>query len=332
MTRDTETGDAPSRPASPVQGLHHVTAISAGAQRNLDFYAGALGLRFVKKTVNFDDPGTYHLYYGDRLGRPGTAITFFPWENAYRGQVGAGQVTITQYAVPTGSLGFWKDRLPDRGARLIAEETLFGEDRLILQDPDGLLIALVATDKDDREPWTTAEIGAEAAIRGFHGVTIALRDGAGVAEILTGLFGYELLAEEDENRGRIARYATPNARTARFVDIQTGDDLPAGVDGAGTVHHVAFSVPDRAAQKQVQEAVARAGHRVTPQIDRDYFHAIYFRTPGGVLFEVATDEPGFARDEDPAHLGEALKLPRQHEPLRERLERVLPPLKMPETG
>ncbi|MEL6277978.1 MAG: ring-cleaving dioxygenase [Pseudomonadota bacterium] len=314
---------------SPIQGLHHVTAISTSAQGNVDFYAGVLGLRFVKKTVNFDDPGTYHLYFGDELGRPGSAITFFPWENAYRGQVGTGQVSITHYSVPEGSLGFWRERLSAHGARVIAEETIFGEDRLVAADPDGLLIALVATADDEREAWTTDEITADVAIRGFHGATLSLRDGEGVAKILTELFGYEKLAEETARVGVVIRFAVPNGNAARVIDLHVGDELPQGVEGAGTVHHIAFSVPDRAAQKQVQETVAKAGFHVTPQIDRDYFHAIYFRTPGGVLFEVATDEPGFTRDEEARHLGEGLKLPTQHEPLRSRIEQVLPKLTVP---
>ena len=307
-----------------VNGLHHVTAIAGAPQRNLDFYAKALGLRFVKKTVNFDDPGSYHLYYGDRVGAPGTAMTFFPWPSAPRGRVGAGQVSLVQFAVPAGALPFWTARLPDRGAAPVAEESVFGETRALFEDPDGLPFALVET-TDDRAPWTTDEIGAEAAIRGFRGVTIALRDASGAERVLTEAFGYAREAEAALEDGRLTRLRAARG-AADIVDLHESKALPEGRDGAGVVHHVAFSVPDRAAQTEMRERMIAAGLRVTPQIDRDYFWAIYARIPGGVLFEVATDEPGFTRDEPEATLGSELRLPAQHAHLRERIEATLPPL------
>jgi glyoxalase family protein len=307
-----------------VQGLHHVTAIGGPAQRVHDFYARALGLRFVKKTVNFDDPGAYHLYYGDGDGSPGSAMTFFPWAGVRRGRVGAGQVSLTQFAVPAGASPFWTARLPAHGARLLAEETAFGERRLVVEDPDGLPVALVETD-DARAPWTTAAVGADVAIRGFHGVTLALREGAATAAILTGVFGYREIATEPMGGGTVTRFRAAGDRAA-VVDLHVDPAMPAGHEGAGVVHHVAFSVADRAAQDAVRAAMIDAGLRVTERIDRNYFWSIYSRTPGGVLFEVATDEPGFAVDEPRESLGEALKLPAQHEPMRARIEQVLPAL------
>ena len=308
-----------------VNGLHHVTAIAGDPQRNLDFYAGAMGLRFVKKTVNFDDPGAYHLYYGDRLGAPGTAMTFFPWTRAPRGRVGAGQVTLTQFAVPPGALPFWVARLPDRGAILLAEDAAFGERRALFEDPDGLRIALVETD-DPRTPWTTDDIGPEAAIRGFRGVTLALHDGAGAERVLTEVFGYARRDTVPLGDGALHRLAL-DAVPAGVVDLHVDRTLPEGREGTGVVHHVAFSVPDRAAQASVRSRMEAAGLRVTSQIDRDYFWAIYSRAPGGVLFEVATDEPGFTRDEPEATLGTELRIPAQHARLRDRIEAALPPLR-----
>lgn len=301
-----------------IDGLHHVTCITADPARNVAFYSGALGLRFVKRTVNFDAPRTWHLYFGDRLGRPGTAMTFFGWDLP-QGRVGAGQVSLTQFAVPPGSLDFWTGRLPGQGATLLGREEVFGQPRAVFSDPDGLRIALVEAE-DPREPWTTGDLGAEVAIRGFFGVTLALRDAAAAERVLGGIFGYGRGPAE----GTLARWQAPGV--AGVVDIDTDPDLPAGIEGAGTAHHVAYRVPDGAAQLAVREAMQAAGFNVTPQIDRTYFVAIYCRIPGGILFEVATEEPGFTVDEPAESLGSALKLPAQHEHLRAELERVLPPL------
>jgi glyoxalase family protein len=307
-----------------IRGLHHVTAITGTAQGNHDFYVRALGLRFVKRTVNFDDPSAWHLYYGDRTGAAGTIMTFFAWEGARRGRPGAGQVAITQFAIPKGAMGFWTDRLPGFGATRVARETVFGEDRAVFADPEGLPFALVEVD-DPRAPWITDDVAEAVAIRGFRGVTLALRDDAGTAAVLRDAFGYAAAGETALGAGRLTRLALPGSPSG-VVDLHVDPTLAPGVEGAGSVHHVAFAVPDRAAQMRVRERMRAAGLRVTQQIDRDYFWAIYARTPGGVLFEVATEEPGFAVDEPVESLGSSLKLPRMHEPLRARIEAALPPL------
>jgi glyoxalase family protein len=306
---------------SDILGLHHVTAITGSAQGNHDFYVRALGLRMVKQTVNFDDPTAWHLYYADETGSAGTVLTFFAWPSIRRGRIGAGQVGVTQYAVPRGSLAFWRARLLAMGATPVEEPAPFGETAATFADPDGLLFALVEGD-DPRAPWTTPEVGAEVAVRGFRGVTLWLRDGAGVAAVLRDAFGYVHEATD----GAVARWRLAGSPSG-VVDIRGEASLPAGAEGAGVVHHVAFAVKDRAAQLRVRAAMEAAGLRVTQQIDRDYFWAIYARTPGGVLFEVATEEPGFAVDEPVATLGTSLRLPKQHEPHRAAIERALPPLR-----
>ena len=306
-----------------INGLHHITAISGKAQHNLNFYVNVLGLRLVKKTVNFDDPSVYHLYYGDEVGTPGTVLTFFPWEHVRRGRRGVGEASLTQFSIPPGSLPFWRERLERAGAPVAGPSTVFGEERLVFEDPDGMKAALVvAAGRDERTPWTTGEIGEDSAIRGFHGVTLSLADQAATADLLTGLLGYEAAGKE----GNTYRYAMPHARAARLVDIARLPGGQSALQGGGSVHHIAFSVADRPAQAEVRDRLVRAGHQVTPQIDRNYFFSIYFRSPGGVLFEVATEEPGFTVDEPVAELGRNLKLPQQHEPLRAEIERALPPL------
>ena len=305
--------------APDVRGLHHVTAITGSAQRNHDFYVHALGLRLVKQTVNFDDPGAWHLYYADGAGTPGTVMTFFAWPGGRAGRQGAGQVAVTQFAVPRGSLDFWRSHLPAHGATLLGDGAAFGEARLLAADPDGLALALVETD-DPRAPWTTPEVGAAVAVRGFRGVTLRVADGEGIAPVLTGALDYATGPRD----GPVTRYVA--AAAAGVVDVAVDPAAAAGRDGAGAVHHVAFRVPDKAAQTRVRARLQALGLRVTEAIDRDYFWAIYARTPSGVLVEVATDTPGFAIDEAPEALGTALKLPRQHEPLRARIEQALPPL------
>lgn len=307
-----------------VTGLHHVTAIAADAQTNRDFYARALGQRLVKRTVNFDAPGVHHLYYGDGTGTPGTVLTVFPFPGARPGRPGAGQASRIHYAVPSGALPFWRDRLPAGGARLIAEETRFGEPRALFADPDGLQLAVVERE-DPRAPWPAPGIPEACATRGFHGVTLALHDAGPALRLLTDIFGYAVAGEEGIGQGRLLRLERPGAE-AGVVELHEDPDLPPGIEGAGTVHHVAFRVPDRAAQLQAREAMTAAGLQVTDPIDRQYFHAIYSRIPGGVLVEVATDEPGFLIDEPRESLGEALKLPAQYEPYRDRIETALPPL------
>jgi glyoxalase family protein len=305
-----------------INGLHHVTAISGSARRNAGFYTATLGLRLVKRTVNFDDPGTYHLYYGDRAGTPGSVLTFFPWERMGPGRRGVGETALTHYAVPTGSLDFWRRRLEAAGASAIGSATRFGEERLTFRDPDGVALALVAVDGDEREPWTTPEVGAEVALRGFYGVTLDLAQAGPTAEVLRGLLGYG----EQGREGDTLRLSAPAAARARIVDLVERPGAARAMLGAGSVHHIAFAVADRAAQAAVRARIMAAGLGVTPVIDRNYFFSIYFREPGGVLFEVATEEPGFAVDEPLEALGSSLRLPPQHEHLRAQLERSLPPL------
>ena len=302
---------------SQIQGLHHVTSLASGAQRNNAFFTRTLGLRRVKKTVNFDRPDVYHLYYGDEIGTPGTVMTYFPFPNATRRTPGSGEVSTTAFSVPKGSLPFWEERLAGRTPSL--REGRFGEARLRFDGPDRDDLTLVETE-DDRTPWTESGIDADTAIRGFHSVELALSDIAPTAELLR-FMGYE----EAGTDGAVTRFSMPNGNGANFVDLLQSDAPEAG-QGAGSVHHVAFAVADRAAQKEVQQALEGEGFQVTEQIDRDYFWAIYFRSPGGVLFEVATGEPGFDRDEERGALGEALKLPDQHAHLRERLEATLEPI------
>jgi glyoxalase family protein len=309
--------------SASINGLHHVTAISGAPQRNFDFYVKVLGLRFVKRTVNFDDPSVYHLYYGNEIGAPGTAMTFFPWEHLPPARRGTGEVALTAFAVPTGSLDFWRERLKRLGVPHGEAEPRFDEPALTLTDPDGLPLALVASSEPDpRAPWTTPAIGADHAVRGFHGVTLMLDVGAATAELLTEVMGYRHSASADG----VHRYVAPDAATARYVDvIEAPDRAPAG-SGRGAIHHIAFAVADDGAQDRFRKRLIDAGHRVTPRIDRTYFHSIYFRTPGGVLFEIATEGPGFTVDEPRTSLGQDLKLPPQHQHLRARLQQFLPPL------
>ena len=303
-----------------IKGLHHVTSIASDAAENNAFFTKALGLRRVKKTVNFDAPDVYHLYYGDEVGSPGSVMTYFPFHDAARGRRGTGEVGQTVYSVPEGSLPFWADRL-GAAAQDVAQVDHFGERRLTFKTADGESFALAEIPGDTREGWTGNGIAEDHAIRGFHGATLRLQDTGAMAELLT-FMGYE----KQETRDDITRFAVSGGTGADIVDLQALKGTPHATQGAGSVHHIAFAVEDRAAQLAVRKALLDTGYQVTPVIDRDYFWAIYFRTPGGVLFEVATNEPGFDRDEDRAHLGEALKLPTQHERLRPFLEQHLQPL------
>ena len=304
-----------------IKGLHHVTAMARDAALNNDFFTRALGLRRVKQTVNFDEPSVYHLYYGDAAGSPGTIMTHFPFPRIVRGRPGTGEVGTTAFAVPKGTLGFWQDRLVAEGVGNLEASESFGERRLSFRAPEGDALALVEVADDARAPWTGNGVGAGEAIRGFHSAALRLRDGGGTEELL-GFMGYEA---EAESHG-VRRFVRSGGNGADRIDIEVLPAVERGALGAGSVHHLAFAVEDRAAQLAVRQALLDTGYQVTPVIDRDYFWAIYFRTPGGVLFEIATNEPGFDRDEDSAHLGEALRLPRQHEHLRSALERTLQPL------
>ncbi|MCO5059382.1 MAG: VOC family protein [Rhizobiaceae bacterium] len=304
-----------------IQGLHHVTSMAGDARANNDFFTRTLGLRRVKKTVNFDAPDVYHLYYGNGAGTPGTVMTYFPFPNIAKGRAGAGEVSVTAFAVPRGALDYWRDRLAAANAGPLGDSTRFGERRLDFTGPDGDAFALVETDTDTREPWTGAGVPDNVAIRGFHSVSLRLRDTGATGELLR-FMGYAPV----DNAGGIERLAVAGGNGAGVVDLEAVASADPARLGAGSVHHVAFAVADGAAQLDVRKALVDTGHAVTPVIDRDYFRAIYFRTPGGVLFEVATNDPGFDRDEEPAHLGEALKLPSQHAHLRAYLEEHLPEL------
>ncbi len=302
-----------------IKGLHHVTSMASDAQQNNRFFTELLGLRRVKKTVNFDAPDVYHLYYGDEVGSAGTVMTYFPFPNIVKGHRGTGEVSETVFAVPEGALDFWRARLEGAGVDGIGTDERFGEARLRFAGPDGDGFALAEVAGDPRAPFADGPVPAESGIHGFRGVTMQLRNTAATAELLK-LMGYE----EVGRQGDFTRLALAGGNGADIIDLEARPDAPRAREGAGSVHHVAFAVEDRAAQMQVRKALLEAGAHVTPVIDRDYFWAIYFRTPDGVLFEVATHEPGFARDEGVAHLGEALKLPDQHAHLRARLEQSLP--------
>jgi len=306
-----------------VLGLHHITAIASNARRNQDFYTKVLGQRLVKKTVNFDDPGTYHFYFGNETGAPGTILTFFPWESMGPGRIGSGMATGIGYSVPKDSLEFWKDRFTQTGTRVGSISERFGEKYLPFQDPDGLNIELIVSkNPDDRTAWATPETTKENAIRGFHSVTLTLRSIKPTATILTDIFGYKLLEQE----GTRYRYITDAIENAAIVDLVEAPTEPFGYNAAGTNHHVAFRVKNDEILMEFREKVAKKGLHITPKIDRDYFFSLYFREPGGVLFELATDNPGFTRDETLSELGTHLKLPRQYEPDRARIEAVLPRL------
>jgi len=294
-----------------IKGLHHVTSMAADARTNNHFFTKTLGLRRVKKTVNFDSPDVYHLYYGDEQGTPGTVMTYFPFPHMGPGRPGTGEVGTTVYSVPKGALGYWKDRLSGLGVDGMQSEETFGEKRLNFAGPDGDGFALVEVEKDDRAPWIGGGVEADHAIRGFHSVAMRLRDEGSTAELLK-YMGYEELDRKDG----VTRLIVPGGNEASVIDLETMPNINRGMQGAGSVHHVAFAVENRAAQLDVRKALMDTGYQVTPVIDRDYFWAIYFRTPGGVLFEIATNEPGFTRDEELAHLGEDLKLPQQHKHLR----------------
>ncbi len=305
-----------------IKGLHHVTSMAADANTNNDFFTHTLGLRRVKKTVNFDAPDVYHLYYGDETGTPGSVMTYFPFGQMPKGRRGAGEVGTTEFAVPTGSLRFWRDHLAAKGVTGLAEGTAFGEKRLAFDGPDGDGFALVESDARGRSAWTGGGIGDDTGVFGFRGARFALREVDATAELL-GFMGYQ----KAETEGDVTRFVIEGGNAADTIDVERlSNAAPTADQGTGSVHHIAFAVDDRAAQLRVRQALMDTGYQVTPVIDRDYFWAIYFRTPGGVLFEIATNEPGFDRDEDTAHLGQALKLPSRYEPHRDKIEALLPPI------
>ncbi len=306
-----------------ISGIHHITAIAGEAQRNYDFYSKILGLRLVKKTVNFDDPGTYHFYYGNETGTPGTILTFFPWTHVKRGATGTGMATEIGYSVPAGSLDFWSKRFEEKKIKFDQPLERFSELVLPFQDPDGLkLNFIVPTKEDTRTAWETSDIKSGTATKGFHSITLTLRDMKPTAEILTDIFGYKLLKQERN----FYRFVTDAIENAAIVDIIEEPNGKPGIVAGGTNHHVAFRVKNEEVLMAFREKVAARGLNITPKIDRNYFFSLYFREPGGVLFEIATDNPGFDVDEAVNELGSHLKLPPQYEPQRSRIEGILPVL------
>ena len=307
---------------TPLLGIHHVTAIAGDPSSNVAFYAGVLGLRLVKKTVNFDDPETYHLYFGDEVGHPGTIMTFFPWPGAMRGRHGVGQLTVTSFAVAPQALGYWSERLRSHGVTPEPSEVL-GEEVLAFEDPDGLELEIVGvSNAAKRAGWAGGPVPAEHAIRGFAQVTLAEEGYEATARLLTEIMGFRLAAES----GNRFRYAIGEGAEGTRVDVVCMPDGPPGRIAVGTIHHVAYRVAGDAEQEEWRERLAARGVNVTPVLDRQYFRSIYYREPGGVLFEIATDPPGFTVDEPIADLGTRLQLPPRLERARARIEAALPPL------
>jgi len=314
-----------------VRGIHHVSTIASDPQRNIDFFAGLLGLRLVKRTVNFDDPETYHLYYGDEVGTPGCIMTFFPWPGAKPGRQGPGEVAVVSFSVVPHSIGFWLERFVRHGVK--HEQPISrgsGDDAervLAFRDHDGAMYELVGHEAAASRPsWTEAPgIPAEQAIHGFHSVTLWVEDGAPTERVLVDTLGFRATSEHETTK----RYVAGDGGPGRIVDVRSVGGFMRGAKGAGIVHHVAFEVPDEQAELEVREQVIDAGLQPTEVIDRNYFHSVYFREPGGVLYELATTPPGFTVDEPVEHLGERLMLPAQYEPNRAQIEAVLPPIHLP---
>jgi glyoxalase family protein len=310
-----------------IPGLHHVTAIASDPQRNLDFYAGVLGLRFVKRTVNFDDPGTYHFYLGDARGTPGTIMTFFAWPGARRGIRGTGQVDVVAFAIPKNSIGYWLERLRQEHVPAERASPRFDDELIRFTDADGLLIELIESAAPPNvEQWHGSSVPAEHSIRGFHSVSAALEGYERTAKLLRESFGYRLV---DESNSRFRFASQDETAAGRVIDLLCMPDARPGRIAAGSVHHIAFRSRDDAEQRQWREHLVALGYNVTPVIDRIYFHSIYFREPGGILFEIATDPPGFTLDENLNQLGESLRLPPWLESSRAQIEKVLPIIALP---
>lgn len=317
-----------------ISGIHHITAICSDPQKNIDFYTKLLGLRLVKLTVNFDDPSTYHLYYGDEIGHPGTILTFFPWSNAPKGYRGTGQAVTTSFLVPQNSIEYWRNRLKNNEVCFEEPTKRFEDEKVIrLYDPDGLELELVAhssADKNDERFWKEGPISYENGIRGFYSVSLSEEGYERTSEILCEL-GYKMIA----NEGNRFRYQLENAQGvtgSKILDVLCLPYTPNGIIGIGTVHHIAFRTPSDEKQKSIRDNIIKIGLNPTPVLDRTYFHSVYFREPGGVLFEVATDPPGFTVDQKIQDLGKRLMLPRWLEPVREKLERVLPKIDLSENN
>ena len=314
--------------AATIPGIHHVTCITGDVQKCVDFYVEVLGLRFVKKSINQDLPDTYHIYFGDRLGSPGTAMTFFGWPTWPAQRAGSGQVTTVGFAVPERSLDYWTKRLSSMG-RQATRSRRFGADVISLADADGIELELVGESKDDGwVPWKEGPVPVEHAIRGFHSVTMTVAEAAETVELLTRTMSFAESARE----GRRTRFETAGGGPDAILDVIESPDAPAGEESIGTVHHVAWRSPDDGAQVAWRERLLDAGRNVTSVIDRWYFKSIYFREPGGVLFEIATDSPGFTVDEPAGKLGTTLSLPPWFQVRRDRLDDILPPIVVPTTA
>jgi glyoxalase family protein len=308
-------------------GIHHVTSIASSARRNLDFYTGTLGLRLVKKTVNFDDPGSYHFYYGDSAGRPGTILTFFAWEGAAPGRLGVGETQETVFSIPEGSIGYWTQRLIEKGVAHDPPMKRFGATTITFRDQDGTRLALTGVAGVEAKPgWSAGGVPAEHSIRGFHSVSLLLAEAGPTGAILTDVFGFAAGGSE----GATQRYRAPGVELGGIIDLRTAGEFLSARQGAGSVHHIAFRAADDAAQAAMVGKLMHDHHvRATEQKDRNYFRSVYFREPGRVLFEIATDPPGFAVDESPDSLGKALKLPQFLEGRRSAIEAALPTLDEP---
>ncbi|MES9683052.1 ring-cleaving dioxygenase [Bacillus sp. AFS001701] len=304
-------------------GIHHITAIVGDPQENVDFYAGILGLRMVKQTVNFDDPGTYHLYFGNEGGKPGTIITFFPWARAHKGIIGDGQVGVTSYVVPKGAMEFWKNRLEKFNVPFTIMNR-FGEQYLLFDDPHGLHMEIVEREEGEINTWTFGEVTPEVAIKGFGGATLFSTQPNKTAKLLENVMGLELVGRE----GDFARYRS-TADIGNIIEVKLTPSRR-GQMGVGTVHHIAWRASDDKDQLDWQKYVSANGYGVTPVQDRNYFNAIYFKEHGEILFEIATDPPGFAHDESQETMGEQLKLPSQYEPHRAKIEQILLPIQVRE--
>jgi glyoxalase family protein len=310
--------------ATLINGLHHVTAIAGKPQSNVDFYAGILGLRFIKKTVNFDAPDVYHLYYGDEIGSPGSIMTFFPFGQIQRGRRGSGQMSYTAFSVPEGSLNFWIERLQKYDISFEQPKRRFNEEVLRFDDTDGLGIELVATNNDTRPAWVSGSIPHQHAIRGFYTATLQEINGDRTIELLTNQMQHQLVAEE----GNRMRFEAGVGGAGNYVDIISNPEGKRGLQGAGSIHHIAFSTDSDETLLAAREILLEKGFDVTPLIDRQYFHSIYYREPGGILFEIATNPPGFTADEARESLGTSLQLPPWYEPRRAQIEGHLEPLEV----
>jgi glyoxalase family protein len=309
-------------------GIHHVTSITADVQKCVDFYVGVLGLRFIKKSINQDMPDTYHIYFGDYVGSPGTAMTFFGWPTWPKRKAGSGQVTTVSFTVPDRSLDFWTSRLRKLGVKSTMARR-FGTETIVLTDPDGIELELVAKSSDQPwVPWPDGQVDADHAIRGFHSVTMTIAEASATFDLLVNTMGFHKSGQE----GRRTRFETGNGGPHATVDVVEAPEGPEGEESIGTVHHVAWRATDDAHQAAYREALVMAGRNVTPVIDRYYFKSIYSREPGGVLFEIATDGPGFTVDETVESLGTSLSLPPWFQVRRDRLEETLPPIVVPTTA